>query len=338
MKKVIRTLLPLLLCFALLVSVSAAPDSESKLLSGTLELYDGWLLLTIDLADNSSITNGQIQISFNPSEMELVRAVGSDLWDTQSMNPGTATLMFASSEAQAKGGKLLTVYFRPVSKAKSYTATANALLRKDLETVEEVSLVFTSEKVACDGQNCPSSAFKDLNVNEWYHTYTDYVIISGLMQGIDSNRFAPNAAVTRAMIVQTLYNMAGQPQVSSKSSFDDVPADAWYAKAIAWAQSAGIAKGVTGACFMPNEPVTRQQAAAFLYRYYLNCMGGTPVDSASLEGYKDVDQIDAYAVDAMTWANAAGIITGMRANRLDPKGETLRCQLAKMLTVMDQIG
>lgn len=338
MKKIIRTLLPLLLCFALLVNVSAAPGEETGIVSGKLDQYDDWLILTIDLGENSGVTNGQLQLTFDSTELALLKAVGSDLWDVESVNSEAATLMFASQNAQNQGGTILSVYFVPTAEAESYSVSANVLLRNDQQTVEEATLELTTGEISPEGKNSPSFAFEDLVDGEWYHAYTDYVILSGIMKGIDSNRFAPNAVVTRAMVVQTLYNMAGEPQVSNASSFADVEKGAWYADAIAWAQSVGIAKGVGGSYFMPNDPVTRQQAAAFLYRFYLECMNGTAADGADLTGYVDADQIDTYALEAMAWANANGIITGMRANRLDPQRETTRAQLAKMLTVLDQIG
>ncbi len=338
MKKVIRTIFPLLLCFALLINLSAATTGESALLSGALTLHDGWLCLSIDLAKASGITNGQVQLSYDATEMELVRISGSELWDTQSVNSGTATVMFANHEAQSNGGTLLTAIFRPLTEAESYSATATALLRKDLETAEEVTLSFTSEAVSCNGKDCPSAAYKDLNTGAWYHPYTDYVIASGLMRGVGSNSFAPDATVTRAMIVQVLYNMSAQPAGSATSSFADVSANDWYAPAIAWAERVGIAKGITADRFMPNEPVTRQQAATFLYRYYVEYLGGEAVEAGNLSGYADASKVDAYALEAMTWANASGIITGISATQLDPQGHTLRCQLAKMLTVMDGIG
>lgn len=337
MKKLICTLLPLLLCFALLINGSAASGEKNGLVSGRLERHDGWLLLTIELAEDSGVTNGQLQLTFDSAELSLLRAVGSDLWDVQSVNAETATLMFASAEAQNRGGTILSVYFRPLTEAESYCVTVGTLLRSNQTTLEETTLEFTADSVTGDGASCPSRAFRDLNVEEWYHPYTDYVILSGLMQGTASDRFEPNTVVTRAMIVQTLYNMAGQPRSTSAATFTDVEKDAWYADAIAWAQDAGIAKGVSGSRFLPNEPVTRQQAATFLYRYYLEYLDGTAVDGAGLTGYADLAQIDAYALDAMAWANANGILTGMRENRLDPQRETVRAQLAKMLTVLDQM-
>ena len=103
----------------------------------------------------------------------------------------------------------------------------------------------------------------------WYHEYTDFVLENGLMNGMGNGIFQPNGSLTRGMLITTLYRLAGAPAVSGTSAFADVKAGTYYADAVTWGAENGIVKGVTDAHFCPNTPVTREQAATFLYRYCL---------------------------------------------------------------------
>ena len=93
--------------------------------------------------------------------------------------------------------------------------------------------------------NCPSKAFADLDTACWYHEYTDYVIAQGFMKGVGGDRFAPDASLTRGQLVTTLYRLAGEPEVKGKASFADVPEGQYFSKAVAWAESLGIVRGMT---------------------------------------------------------------------------------------------
>ena len=184
--------------------------------------------------------------------------------------------------------------------------------------------------------HCPSAAFGDLNTAAWYHEYTDYVIANGLMAGMGDNSFAPNGTVTRAMIVTTLYRMAGEPEVTGNSTFADVQEGQWYTEAVLWAEANGVAKGLSETSFGPNVSVTREQAAVFLYRYVTLCLGETPVEGADLTVFGDSDTISAYATEAMAWALAEGLFTGFEDGTIRAKETLSRVQLAKLLTVLDQ--
>ncbi|MGM9641320.1 MAG: leucine-rich repeat protein [Faecousia sp.] len=184
--------------------------------------------------------------------------------------------------------------------------------------------------------HCASKVFTDLRVNQWYHPYTDYVIDNGLMKGVGGGKFNPNGKTTRAMLVTTLYRLAGEPEVAELSTFTDVPANQWYAKAVAWAQDLGIANGVTDTTFCPNASVTREQAASFLYRYVTLYLKAEPVKGADLSVYKDADSISGYAKEAIAWATAEGLFEGFPDGTMQPKGTLTRAQMAKLLTVLDQ--
>lgn len=184
--------------------------------------------------------------------------------------------------------------------------------------------------------HCASASFTDVNTESWYHPYVDYVVDNGLMKGMGNNLFAPNATLTRGMLVTTLYRLAGEPEVEALSSFTDVGENRYYAKAIAWAEEQDIAKGVTDTTFAPEAVVTREQAATFLYRYALRFLDAAAADGSELSVYEDEGQISSFAREALSWATAEGIFEGFPDGTLQPKGNLTRAQMAKLLAVLDQ--
>lgn len=183
--------------------------------------------------------------------------------------------------------------------------------------------------------NCPSKAFSDLNTSCWYHEYTDYVLAKGFMNGMENQRFEPDRALTRGMLVTTLYRLAGSPEVTEKATFTDLRADAYYTDAVAWAQDLGIAKGMTETQFAPEKTVSREQAAAFLYRFVTLYLEQEPGKGADLGVFKD-SKVMEYAKTAMSWAVAEGFFEGYGDGTLRPTASLTRAQMAKLLTILDQ--
>ncbi len=184
--------------------------------------------------------------------------------------------------------------------------------------------------------HCASKSFTDVDTGKWYHTYIDYVVDHGMMEGMGGGKFVPNGNVTRAQLVTTLYRMAGSPQVNEMATFTDVPDGKWYSAAVAWAQDVGVAEGVTKTAFQPNAATTREQAATFLHRYVTEYLKLEPTQGVDLSTYQDAASISPYAKEALAWAAAEGILEGFGDGTLKPKGVLSRAQLAKLLTVMDQ--
>lgn len=172
---------------------------------------------------------------------------------------------------------------------------------------------------------CPSAAFADVNTGLWYHAALDYVIENGLMSGYGNGKFGPNDVLSRGMLVQILYNLEGRPAMDGELPFDDVTEDCCYADAIRWAAENGIVAGNGNGCFGPDDPVTREQAAAILWRY-----AGTPESSHSLEQFPDAEEVSTYAETAMAWANEHGIINGTGGS-LKPRGSANRAQIAQII-------
>ena len=172
--------------------------------------------------------------------------------------------------------------------------------------------------------------FTDVRLADWFYEYVSFAYRYGLMEGINSYQFAPDATATRAMVVQILYRMSGEPAVSYGSGFTDVASNAWYADAIAWAARNNIVNGTGAATFDPNAPVTREQFATMLYRY-ARYRGFNTSLTANILSYYDVNQVSEYAFEALQWACAEGIVNGTSTGYLTPQGNATRAQLAAML-------
>ena len=174
--------------------------------------------------------------------------------------------------------------------------------------------------------------FVDVPGDAWYAGGVRYVYAHGLMNGTGSWRFSPNRTTTRAMIATILYRMEGSPRVYGTSQFGDVEAGSWYEDAVIWATQNDIVEGYTSKTFGPNDPITREQMAAMLYRYadYCRCdmSAGRYVD---LSKYSDMNEISDYAIPALRWAVGEEIIQGRTGKRLAPTDTATRAEVAVML-------
>ncbi len=170
--------------------------------------------------------------------------------------------------------------------------------------------------------------FTDVD-GHWALDAITYVYENGMMNGTSPTTFSPESQLTRGMIVTILYRLEDEPAVSD-STFSDVDGDMYYADPIAWAADNGIVTGFPDGTFGPETSITREQLATILYRYadYLDC-DMTP--AADLSGYTDAGTISSYAQQAMAWANAEGLITGVTETTLRPTGTATRAQVATIL-------
>lgn len=210
----------------------------------------------------------------------------------------------------------------------SYTAA-------DFENMSEFVGLVTLEDEAvsapCDGTDCPSASFTDVNTNAYYHAGVDFVVSNGYMSGTTDTTFSPKKTVTRAMVSTILYSMAGKPAVEGTNEFTDVPEGAYYENAVIWAKEIGITAGVSETEFAPGKAVTRQDLALFLYKYAKMCGMDVTSHFDSLAQFEDLDQVSGYALTAVKWAVAEGILGGTSDTTLSPKATAQRGQLAVML-------
>ena len=175
--------------------------------------------------------------------------------------------------------------------------------------------------------------FTDVVAGTWYYGAAAYAYNNGLFAGMTPTTFAPNATMTRAMLVSVLWRLAGAPAPKAPNTFVDVPDGAWYTDAVTWAAENGVVSGIGGSRFDPSGFVTREQTAEILYNY-AHSKGYDVSARADLTSFPDAGSVSGWAEKALSWANAAGLINGtVRDGQtiLDPQGSASRAQVAMIL-------
>jgi hypothetical protein len=180
------------------------------------------------------------------------------------------------------------------------------------------------------GNESWDNPFSDVRETEWFYEAVRYAYANGLMLGMSADRFEPGRPVSRAMFVTILHRIAGTPAADGGVTFTDVAEGQWYSAAVSWASANGIAVGDAG-YFQPDGNISREQAAAILFRCAALSGGQYRADAAKLVGYADADQISEWARSAMAWAAAEGIITGRSEMELAPQGTASRAETAAIL-------
>ena len=177
--------------------------------------------------------------------------------------------------------------------------------------------------------------FTDVSESDWFFNDVKFVYQNGLMNGTSATTFSPEGTTSRGMIVTILWRMAGSPDMEDKIwgyPFADVDATAYYGTAVYWARLNGIAGGYDDATFGPNAPINREQMAVMMYRYAQYMGYDTTQGGMAIREYADYGQVSSYALEAMDWANATGIVTGTSESTLSPQGQATRAQAAAMFT------
>ncbi len=252
-----------------------------------------------------------------------------------------ATVVTSASSARA--GETVTVTVTP---AESYhvsgvTVTAANGTAVEVKENEDGTYTFTmpasNVTVTATVYKCPSLAYTDLDVTQWYHPYVDYAITHDLMEGVGDGVFAPEKTVTRAQMAGILWNLEGQPVVNYLMTFTDVPDGKWYTEAIRWAASEGIISGFGDGTFRPEDTITREQMAAMLYFYERKLgSGGFTGDWEFHLTFDDAADISPWAREAVAWCTMKGVITGSD-NKFNPSGSSKRAHLATILALYDQL-
>ena len=175
--------------------------------------------------------------------------------------------------------------------------------------------------------------FNDVPESYWAYDAIQYVYGEGLMAGTSGSTFSPEGTTTRGQIVTILWRLSGSPVVNYLMDFDDVDPAAYYAEAIRWATSEGIAGGYGGGVFGPDDPITREQLAVMLHRYAQHEGYDVSIgENTNILSYADAFTVSEYAVSALQWACGAGIISGTGdGSTLTPQGEATRAQAATVL-------
>ena len=165
--------------------------------------------------------------------------------------------------------------------------------------------------------------FSDVSTSAYYYDAVKWAVENGVTDGVSATLFAPYESCTRAQIVTFLWRAAGSPEPKTMSSFADVPASAYYAKAVAWAVENGITNGMTDTAFAPDATCARGQSVTFLYR----ALKGTASGSASFTDVKS----DAFYADAVNWAVASDVTNGTSATTFSPNADCTRAEIVTFL-------
>ena len=177
-----------------------------------------------------------------------------------------------------------------------------------------------------------SRVYTDVTHDAWFRDAVDYAFVHDLMNGVGGGKFAPGSAMSRAMLITVLWRTEGEPKSNAAIPFTDISAD-WYKEAVRWAYENGIISGVSDVSFAPDSPLTREQITAILFRYAK--MKRLDVSKRTdFSTFPDAKKVHDYASDAMSWAVAIGLISGVKKGNkayLDPSGNATRAQVSTIL-------
>lgn len=236
----------------------------------------------------------------------------------------------SASTKNAASGSTVTITVKPdegyqLSGLTVTDSKGNALPLTDLGN-GKYSFVMPASKVdvsATFAKEVEVSPFRDVVASAYYYDAVKWAVENGITDGIGNGLFAPNTSCTRAQIVTFLWRAAGSPEPKNMSSFKDVAADAYYAKAVAWAVENGITTGTVTDKFSPNESCTRAQSVAFLFRAAKASATGAPT-------FSDV-AANAYYAEAVKWAVDNGVTDGVGNGKFAPNDACTRAQIVTFL-------
>ena len=174
-----------------------------------------------------------------------------------------------------------------------------------------------------------SGKFYDVDISAWYVDAIDYVVEKGIMIGNGDGTFAPDENMSRAMLVQILFNIEKRPADFDDSHFADVKKNEWYYPAVSWAASSGLVEGFDGK-FLPDDDITREEFVTILARYEV-FKGDIVSSREDLSGFSDADGVSSWALGSMKWAVSEEIIRGYEDGTLRPKDTATRAEIAQAI-------
>lgn len=292
---------------------------------------DDKLLLSVTGAAATSLTQTQGAALENSPETLLHLRAFLEQYDSTGMSTGETELYKLS------GQMTVSFAFRPEEGQNSDNLAVfylddegNSAYQKSWYSGGHIYFI-TSHFSAYFIETCAIAAFKDCDLNAWYHASVEYVLSKGLMQGTGEASFEPNGIMTRSMLVTVLWRCSGASNITIQSPFSDVPCEAWNTDAVTWAWSEGIVLGYDAARFGPSDGLTREQMVTILYRFaqYRGTAASGP--SSDLSDYSDAGDISDWARDAFNWDVSTGIVKGGGNKLLSPKSYATRSELASVL-------
>ena len=319
------------------VTVNGKPYDVNDIASRTFSLPVGTTTLDIVVTSGDKTHTYRVEIT-RPSTGGGTGGGGSTRYPITVPEEDHGTV--SVSPSRASSGQTVTITVTP---DEGYKVGSVTVKRPNGSTVPvtgqgngKYTFTMPSGGVTVDVTFIPEDwPFVDVTEDKWYYDAVAYVYQQGIMVGMSETTFEPNTTVNRAQVVQMLYNLEGQPQVSGDSGFSDIRDGQWYAKAVAWASANDVVAGYEDGTFRPTRAVTREEFAQILYNY-AKCKGYGLSASADLGKFPDSGQVSSWAEIALGWANGNGLINGHDDGRLDPKGSTIRAQAASILMNFDK--
>ena len=249
-----------------------------------------------------------------------ILTVGGDAFDVN------ATYTIVTNDFMAAGGDTYYAF----SAAESGYDTGVPLDQVVMDYIaEELNGTVTAADYGEPAGRIHTISYNDVVAGDWFAEAVNYVTLTGRMNGTGEG-FSPNNNLTRAQMATVLYRMAGEPEGTIENPFSDVADGQWYTDAVVWAAETGITLGTSADTFNPNDNVTREQMATFLYRF-AEYESLDPIEvTGDLSAFPDADEVAGFATEAMTWAVGQKIIAGVDGN-LAPDGTATRAQVATVL-------
>ena len=295
-----------------------------------------WTVNGQDISEKASLTDIDMGVSLNTSTIpvDLINLVTGEKGTVQMTLAHNGEFGFTMTLTAPLGvenkGLWANLYH--------YDTTLKQMLFETAAKVDasgNVALKFThaSEYAIVLDEKSHELPFADTTKGAWYQSAVEYVYRNGIMTGTSATTFEPNTTLSRAMVVQILYNLEGQPDISDENlgyPYVDVDAQAWYGDAVYWARLNGVATGYENNTFRPEKSVSREELAQMLYNY-AQYKGINLPPLGDLSQYPDGDKVSPWAQTAMKWANGLGVINGYEDNTLRPSGSTTRAEAASMI-------
>jgi len=348
------------ICTSFLVPAWATAAPQLEVDSQAVSVIRGESFsVRINLENNPGFESLQVDVLFDTDVLTCTNVTSGELlvqdgtmYAGNKNNDGKATFAAINVDPIEGNGTLVELTFL-AKRAGSVDISAKAVrmvsfgerisLNNDIQSIDVVEAPLPSEPDVDETPevpeipespdvsqtpDVPAVSFSDVPKNHWAYTYVQNAVANGLFSGIGNGMFGPAMNVTRGMFVTTLYSAAGSPDVEL-SDFTDVPATAWYAKAVAWASQQGIVSGIGDNKFGPDLPITREQIALILFNYADGVSPGT--EMFVLMSYPDAKDIHSWALTAFTWAMKNELISGKSGNVLDPLATATRAEVAVIM-------
>lgn len=345
---------------AVAVTFTATPTSEK------IDELDG-IRLTANLTDNSSedfmayvpsrsylplttIKENGAWMGGGVKNFDLVeykqtattsKSIGQGYIDLYNPTAGYDSASAAERTALQNGESYTyTVYLQPsfyTVKAGHTLELSLSLSTSDISIEVDNAVSYVTVPVHGDAPVVPENPFTDVAEGAYYYDAVLALAEQGIINGMTETTFCPDNQLTRAQVVTILYRMAGAPETDAAAAFADVPEDAYYADALAWAVETGVTEGVSETEFAPDMAVTREQFVTFLYRFAA-LEGQADGEPADLSAFQDAALVADWAQEAMAWAVGQGIVEGVTEDTIVPQGTATRAQAVTMLYRYEQLG